>query len=267
MTKYLFCVDSDGCVMDTMTYKHQQFFGPLAAKIFEIPKQETQRFLKSWNQINLYSKTRGVNRFVGLLMTLKAHKIKGIQRLDTWVQTTPEFSERALAHEIDKYQTDDLKKALQWSKEVNAGIHQTKGLDRPFENALAGLKALKKYGKVAVVSSANRDAIEAEWERHGLLVAVDELWCQDRGKKAEIIRQLKLEGYPEQNTLMIGDAAGDLTAAEQNNVHFYPILVGHEARSWQELQEVFLPRFLVHQSSELEANYLTKFWNNLDQTK
>lgn len=49
MTKYLFCVDSDGCVMDTMTYKHQQFFGPLAAKIFEIPKQETQRFLKRMN--------------------------------------------------------------------------------------------------------------------------------------------------------------------------------------------------------------------------
>lgn len=31
--EYVFCVDSDGCAMDTMTYKHELFFGPLAADV------------------------------------------------------------------------------------------------------------------------------------------------------------------------------------------------------------------------------------------
>ncbi|HAP8589974.1 TPA: HAD family hydrolase, partial [Enterococcus faecium] len=28
MNNWIFCIDSDGCVMDTMTYKHNLFFGP-----------------------------------------------------------------------------------------------------------------------------------------------------------------------------------------------------------------------------------------------
>ncbi|HAP6948574.1 TPA: HAD family hydrolase, partial [Enterococcus faecium] len=27
MNSWIFCIDSDGCVMDTMTYKHNLFFG------------------------------------------------------------------------------------------------------------------------------------------------------------------------------------------------------------------------------------------------
>ncbi|VHM38123.1 phosphoglycolate phosphatase [Streptococcus pyogenes] len=33
---FVFCVDSDGCAMDTMTYKHQLFFGPIAAEVFGV---------------------------------------------------------------------------------------------------------------------------------------------------------------------------------------------------------------------------------------
>ncbi|HAP8418001.1 TPA: HAD family hydrolase, partial [Enterococcus faecium] len=33
MNSWIFCIDSDGCVMDTMTYKHNLFFGPIAAEI------------------------------------------------------------------------------------------------------------------------------------------------------------------------------------------------------------------------------------------
>ena len=32
--KFIVCIDSDGCAMDTMDIKHIQFFGPLAAEIF-----------------------------------------------------------------------------------------------------------------------------------------------------------------------------------------------------------------------------------------
>ena len=36
---------------------------------------------------------------------------------------------------------------------------------------------------VVVVSSANRDAVEMEWEKHGLTRFVDILLCQDAGSK------------------------------------------------------------------------------------
>ena len=57
----IYGVDSDGCAMDTMTYKHELFFGPLAAKEYGVEDKET--FQKNWENINLYSRTRGVNRF------------------------------------------------------------------------------------------------------------------------------------------------------------------------------------------------------------
>ena len=39
--EYVFCVDSDGCAMDTMTYKHELFFGPLAADVFGVKDDQT----------------------------------------------------------------------------------------------------------------------------------------------------------------------------------------------------------------------------------
>lgn len=41
MSEILFCVDSDGAAMDTMTYKHELFFGPLAAEKFEVADKDT----------------------------------------------------------------------------------------------------------------------------------------------------------------------------------------------------------------------------------
>ena len=50
---FVVCIDSDGCAMDTMDIKHIRFFGPLAAKYFEIKNQEV--YLEEWNRVNLFS--------------------------------------------------------------------------------------------------------------------------------------------------------------------------------------------------------------------
>ena len=42
---------------------------------------------------------------------------------------------------------------------------------------------------------------------------------------------------------MIGDAPGDLNAARQNDVLFYPIIPGKEEESWKKLQNEGLDRF------------------------
>lgn len=57
----------------------------------------------------------------------------------------------------------------------------------------------------------------------------------------------------------------DLKAAELNNVHFYPILVGLEMQSWADLTETIADEF-AHQAftDEKETELIQAFWNNLD---
>ena len=78
---------------------------------------------------------------------------------------------------------------------------------------------------MAVVSSANREAVLEEWARWNLLDQVDVLCCQDSGSKAHCIAMLKEKGYSPDHILMVGDAPGDKAAAERNGVYYYPILV------------------------------------------
>ena len=68
--EYVVCIDSDGCAMDTMTIKHVRAFGPCLVKEWGLEKWEKE-ILERWNVINLYSRTRGINRFKGLAMMLK----------------------------------------------------------------------------------------------------------------------------------------------------------------------------------------------------
>jgi len=85
-----------------------------------------------------------------------------------------------------------------------------------------------------MVSSANRDAVEEEWGKFGLLEHTDIVLAQDIGSKAACIAEMLKFGYDLNNVVMVGDAPGDCDAAEKNNVHYYPILVNHEKESWDE---------------------------------
>ena len=75
--EYLICIDSDGCAMDTMDVKHIRCFGPEWIKTFGLEKYQEEG-LEYWNKINLYSKTRGINRFKGLAMALEEMERRGL---------------------------------------------------------------------------------------------------------------------------------------------------------------------------------------------
>ena len=62
---YLICVDSDGCAVDTMDIKHFRCFGPCMVEEWNLQEWK-DAILERWNEINLYSLTRGINRFLGL---------------------------------------------------------------------------------------------------------------------------------------------------------------------------------------------------------
>ena len=200
--------------------------------------------LKRWNEINLYTMTRGINRFKGLAMALQEidQKYCQIEDLDTlvkWVDTTQELSNDALKTAIERNAGSiSLGEALAWSNAVNAAITELPDEEKkPFGNVKEALEYAHRYADVAIVSSANKDAVLEEWERYGLLEHTDIVLAQDAGTKAFCIGELLKYGYDQEKVLMCGDAPGDLKAAEQNGVYYYPILVRHEAESWKEFRE------------------------------
>ena len=244
---YLVCVDSDGCVMDTMNCKHFHCFGPCMVTEWALEEWK-EEILERWNVINLFSMTRGINRFKGLALALgeineKYTPIAGIEALQHWAETAPALSNDAVAQAAQSAADADAKlvlsKALSWSKAVNASIVELdEALKVPYEGAKEGLAAAHAFADVAMVSSANRDAVEEEWGKFGLLEHTDIVLAQDVGSKAACIAGMLKFGYDPKKVIMIGDAPGDCDAAEKNGVHYYPILVNHEKESWDEAVSV-----------------------------
>ena len=240
---FLVCVDSDGCVMDTMNCKHFHCFGPCMVAEWGLEKWKDE-ILARWNVINLFSMTRGINRFKGLAMALgeineKYKPIVGITYLQHWADTAPALSNDAVAAAAASADCLDARivfeKALSWSKAVNAAIVKLpEELKVPYAGAKEGLAAAHTFADVAMVSSANRDAVEEEWGKFGLLEHTDIVLAQDVGSKAACIAEMMKFGYDPTNVVMIGDAPGDCDAAEKNGVWYYPILVNHEKASWDE---------------------------------
>lgn len=245
---FLVCVDSDGCAMDTMDVKHEKAFCPELIRVFGL--QEYADFITPyWMQINLYRSTRGINRFKGMLMTLeelnynKGVEIPNLKEISHWVNSAKELSNPNLEVQIAAGNIA-LEKVLEWSLAVNKVIREMPEDDKPFAGAKEGLEAAHLVADTAVVSSANAGAIYSEWNRHGLSQYMNVMLGQEVGTKAVCIQELIKNRYDKDKVLMVGDALGDLEAAQKNGVLFYPILVGKEEESWKRLSEEALPKLL-----------------------
>lgn len=261
---YLICVDSDGCAMDTMDIKHFRCFGPCMVEEWGL-EQWAEPILSRWNDINLYTMTRGINRFKGLAMALREideqyTKIAGITELEQWVENAPALSNEGVKAAIEAGGGEVLAKALSWSIKVNEGINALPfEVKKPFEGVLEGLRYAHGVADIAIVSSANLQAVEEEWALYGLLDYVDILLAQNVGSKAFCIQELLRKGYDKDKVLMTGDAPGDLEAAKSNSVFYYPILVKHEAESWAEFRETAVDSLTsggyggAYQSEKIEA--------------
>lgn len=269
---FLVCVDSDGCAMDTMDIKHFNCFGPCMVDEWGLSEWR-EEILARWNEINLYTITRGINRFKGLAMALteinaKYTTIDGVDELQRWADAAPELSNVALEAIIAEHPDKKVfAKALSWSKAVNVAI--TKLPDEaklPFPLAKEALQYAHKYADVAIVSSANLGAVLEEWEMHGLLEHVDVVMSQNDGSKAFCISKLLEFGYNNINVVMCGDAPGDLAAAEKNGVYFYPILVKRERESWEEFIYTGLERLTSGSfGGEYQAEKRDAFFKNLGE--
>ena len=268
---FLVCVDSDGCVMDTMNCKHFHCFGPCMVAEWGLEEWK-DAILDRWNVINLFSMTRGINRFKGLAMALgeidKQYKpIPGITALQHWADTAPALSNDGVIKAAAAAEGDAkliFEKALSWSKAVNAAIVELdESLKVPYNGAKEGLAAAHQFADVAMVSSANRDAVEEEWGKFGLLAHTDIVLAQDIGSKAACIAEMLKFGYDLDKVVMIGDAPGDCDAAEKNGVHYYPILVNHEKESWDEAIAVAFSKLQSGDYAAYGAQKKQEFLQNL----
>ena len=237
---YLICIDSDGCVMDTMDIKHFKCFGPCMVKEWGLENWKGD-VLDQWNKVNLYAMTRGINRFKALALVLGwvdsiYCRIPQVQDLKAWTREADELSDSALERMVQSSPSICLKKAFAWSEAVNREISRLPKADmKPFPGVKEGITLIHQYADIAVVSSANPDAVADEWGRWGLLADVDILLAQNAGSKAYCIGKLLEYGYGNNCVMMVGDAPGDCKAAMINGVHFYPILVSHEYESWKNI--------------------------------
>jgi phosphoglycolate phosphatase-like HAD superfamily hydrolase len=252
-SQFLIGIDSDGCVFDTMEVKHKECFIPNIVKYYGLASiskyaRETAEFL------NLYSKWRGVNRFPGLVLTMdllserpevasRRPRLPALLGLRDWIERETKLSNRALEAEVASTGDPDLKLALEWSKAVNRSIEEVVREVPPFAFVRESLESMAGTADVMVVSATPCEALEREWDEHGLRRHVALLAGQEQGSKQEHLALAAVGRYDPDRILMVGDALSDWRAAEANGVLFYPIDPGCEEASWQRFFEESLPRF------------------------
>lgn len=237
---FLVCVDSDGCAMDTMDIKHFRCFGPCMVDEWNLGRWRFE-ILERWNEINLYTMTRGINRFKGLSMALQEinDKYTPIEELETLVdfaENSPELSNGAVQRAMNANPDSVmLKKMMAWSIAVNESINALPEEEKlPYEGVREALTFAHEKADVAIVSSANLDAVLDEWKLYGLLEHTDIVMAQNVGSKAFCIAEMLKKGYDADKVVMCGDAPGDWDAAKKNGVFYFPILVRKEKESWAE---------------------------------
>lgn len=246
--EFLVCMDSDGCVMDTVRIKHCTVFCPELIRVFSLDEY-ADMITSAWKEINITGITRGIPRFESVVQIFDRLKNRGVdvpgsEDIAAWVRTASELSTASLQQEMLRTGSLALRKLQEWNNACNRRIQALEPTFEPFPGVETSLRQLHAVADVAVVSAANESAIESEWTRYGLSRHADVIFGQEVGSKANSIAVMLACGYESRKVLMVGDSMGDAQAAAANGVAFVPILPGREADSWRRLQEEALPKLL-----------------------
>ncbi|MBR2671719.1 MAG: HAD hydrolase-like protein [Oscillospiraceae bacterium] len=242
---FLICVDSDGCVFDNMELKHKECFCPATVNVWNL--QSVSRYAREAAEfVNLYSTTRGANRFPAIIRTLellgereeakqRGYVCPDLTLLKEWVRTTHQLSAAAIDEYVSSLEDPDpiLAQAAAWSREVDANIaHIVRGVT-PFPGVREAFSKFMEFADIVIVSATPHEAIVREWGENDMLKYVTEVAGQELGTKADCIRKANSGHYAPDHVLMIGDAQGDYVSAKENGVLYYPIVPGEEVDSWK----------------------------------
>ncbi len=262
-------IDSDGCVFDTMEIKHKECFTPMFIKHFGL--QAVSKYAREvWDFVNLYSKTRGANRFPALVRALnllrerpeviaRGVKVPDTKAVEEWIARETKLGNATLKKEVEGG-NQSLAQVYPWSLAVNETIEDIVFGVPPFPLFRETLQRMIPRADVIVVSQTPTEALVREWEEHQIKQFVKIIAGQELGTKTEHIQFAAGGKYPPEKILMIGDAPGDFKAAKGNHALFFPIVPGLEEVSWQRLHNEGLDRFFAGTyAGEYEAKLVKEF--------
>jgi phosphoglycolate phosphatase-like HAD superfamily hydrolase len=254
--KFLVGIDSDGCVFDSMELKHKECFIPNFINFYEL--QGVSKYAREASEfVNLYSKSRGTNRFPALVEQLdwlrrrpevraRGVKVADVKGVREWMKRESKLGNPALEKAVAETGDPDLTHCLKWSLAVNKSIADMVRGVPPFPNVRECLEHFGEQADMIVCSQTPNAALQAEWQEHGIARCVHAICGQEVGSKKESLGMAKQAGkYAPEQTLMIGDAPGDYRAATANQCLFFPINPGAEEDSWKRLLEEGIDRFFA----------------------
>ncbi len=270
-------IDSDGCVFDSMEPKQKEFFCPNVIRFFGLlPVSKIAR--ETWEFVNLYSQTRGINRFLALIDCFKLLQerpevkernvlIPDMASLIEWTEKETKLGNPALERYASTVNNQEIDLVLKWSETVNKEIGKwVKGLI-PFPNFRESIEKLAQQADAIVVSQTPVEALRREWEENDIDKYVRVIAGQEYGTKTEHIALAAKNKYPDDKILMIGDAPGDLKAAKTNGVLFFPVNPGYEEKSWDRFSKEALSKFFTGiYEGEYENSLIEEFQSFLPET-
>lgn len=271
---YFVGIDSDGTVFDTMSIKHTHAFIPAMIDIWNLHSiaEDVKRIAED---INLYSSTRGINRFPGLLLTFDrlssentSFNIGDYESLRSFVESDYPLSNDGLKSYIKQNQNAFLEKVLLWSEKADILFtKKAEGLP-PFAYVKESINLMHKSADLMVVSAASSKGLKTDWENAGLLDKMNYVAGQEAGSKKEQLSLAISCDYLKDKCLMIGDGIGDYEAAKASGIKFYPIMPTREEQSWKELYESIFQMFLSGEyDDKAEEKLCLKFINYLQEGK
>jgi phosphoglycolate phosphatase-like HAD superfamily hydrolase len=246
-------IDSDGCVFDTMEIKQKEAFCPMFIKHFNL--QKVSKFAReTWEFVNLYSVSRGANRFKALIKTLELlekrpeviarnQKFLDMTPLIEWINVENKLGNPALKKYAAEKNRALINLVLEWSVEVNKQIEDIVFDVPPFQYVSESLIKMQELADLMVVSQTPTEALVREWKEHNIDKYPKLIAGQELGTKTEHLKYGAKNKYSDDRILMIGDAPGDLAAARSNGVLFYPVNPGHEEESWRRFFEEGIDKF------------------------
>ncbi len=263
-------IDSDGCAFDTMEPKHKECFCPTTVWKWNLAAV-SKYAREAWDFVNLYSKTRGCNRFLALQHVLnflrerreviaRNVEIPLLPELKAWTGRETKLGNPALEAEVESTGSGELAQVLDWSQTINAAVANIVRDVPPFPGVRESLEKLSGQADCIVVSATPCEALEREWNEHDVAKHMAVIAGQERGKKSEHLALAAGGRYPADRILMIGDAPGDMKAARANDALFYPVNPGHEEASWARFRDEACDRFLAGEyAGDYEAALVEEF--------
>ena len=258
--KFLVAIDSDGCAFDAMGIKQRECFCPWMIGCFGLqPVAEAARECKDF--ADLFSKTRGANRHKTIVRILtellpshpkvkeSGFKVPQFEYYCKWVNDpnsllSNDGLKQAIAKATDPKEKAELEITLDWSKRVNQAVADIVKNVPPFKYVRESLEEIVQEADIIVCSATPTEALEREWAEHGIAEYAKVIAGQEMGSKADHLEIVSNGKYDKDNVLMVGDAPGDMKAAQKNKVLFFPVNPGNEVASWKKFHDEAFDRFI-----------------------